>query len=142
VPRKMRFGGRLLLAALLAVVATTGSACGVGRQPDIRRVDLEMRYSRFLPGHLEFEKGETVEFVITNTDPIDHEFILGDEVVQLRHETGTEGHHGAIPTELSVPAGSTVRTRVTLAEAGEFIIGCHLPRHYGYGMKASVLVTA
>ena len=99
-----------------------------------------MRYSRFVPGQLELEKGETVEFVIRNTDPIDHEFIFGDEAVQQRHETGTEAHHGAIPTEVSVPAGSTVRTRVALFEAGRFIIGCHLPRHYDYGMKASVLV--
>jgi uncharacterized cupredoxin-like copper-binding protein len=101
-----------------------------------------MRHSRFVPGHLEFKKGETVEFVITNTDPIDHEFILGDEVVQQRHEAGTEAHHGAIPTEVSVPAGGTVRTLVTLPEAGELIIGCHLPRHYDYGMKATVKVTA
>ena len=101
---------------------------------------MRMQYSRFVPGHLEFEKGETVEFVIRNTDPIDHEFIFGDEAVQQRHEAGTEAHHGAIPTEVTVPAGSTVRTRFTLPKAGEFIVGCHIPRHYDYGMKASVLV--
>jgi uncharacterized cupredoxin-like copper-binding protein len=101
-----------------------------------------MRHSRFAPNHLELKTGNTVEFVITNTDPIDHEFILGDEVVQQRHEAGTEPHHGTIPTEVSVPAGSTVRTRVTLSGPGKLIIGCHLPGHYSYGMKASVLITA
>jgi uncharacterized cupredoxin-like copper-binding protein len=101
-----------------------------------------MRYSRFLPASLELRQGQTVEFVVKNTDPIDHEFILGDEVVQQRHESGNEAHHGAIPTEISVPAGSTVRTRVNLAAAGELIIGCHLPGHYDYGMRALVHVTA
>ena len=140
VKRRRRLRGKLLLVPLLPLLVATGSACLAGRQPDIKRVDLEMRYSQFVPGHLEFEKGETVDFVIRNTDPIDHEFIFGDEAVQLRHETGTEAHHGAIPTEVSVPAGGTVRTRVSLPQAGEFVIGCHLPSHYDYGMKASVLV--
>ena len=35
--------------------------------------------------------------MIVNTDPIDHEFILGDERVQLVHEEGTEAHHAPRP---------------------------------------------
>ena len=50
--------------------------------------------------------GERVRFVLRNTDPIDHEFILGDDAVQRRHEEGRERqHHGDVPGERSVPAG-------------------------------------
>ncbi|HEX2179380.1 MAG TPA: plastocyanin/azurin family copper-binding protein, partial [Actinomycetota bacterium] len=76
----------------------------------------------------------------TNDDPIDHEFILGDQAVQDRHESGTEAHHGAIPTEVSVPAGETVETTVRFDQQETLILGCHLPGHYAYGMKARVVV--
>ncbi len=141
--RPKRIPGRTVwLAAVVMLGGASMFGCAYSGQSEVQRADVRMRYSQFVPGHLAFEKGETVEFVITNADPIDHEFILGDEAVQQRHEAGTEAHHDAMPTEVSVPAGSTVRTRVTLAEAGEFIVGCHLPRHYDYGMKAFVVVNA
>lgn len=103
-------------------------------------VPIELRYSRFEPDDLRFETGKVVTFVISNTDPIDHEFILGDWSVQQRHETGTEAHHGAIPTEVSVPAGETVETTISFSKPGNLILGCHLPGHYAYGMKAKVTV--
>ena len=75
--------------------------------------------------------------MIVNTDPIDHEFILGDERVQLVHEEGTEAHHAPRPGEVSVPAGETVVTTYTFPEAkGSLIFGCHLPGHYDFGMRA------
>ncbi len=40
-----------------------------------------------------------------NTDPIDHEWIVGDAAVHARHRTGTEPVHGARPTEVTIPAG-------------------------------------
>ncbi len=103
-------------------------------------VPVDINYSRFESEPLRFEAGQTVTFVIRNDDPIDHEFILGNQQVQDRHELGTEAHHDAIPTEVSVPAGATVRTTVTFDEPGKLILGCHLPRHYAYGMRAPVTV--
>jgi uncharacterized cupredoxin-like copper-binding protein len=81
-----------------------------------------------------------VRFVITNTDPIDHEFILGDEAVQRRHETGTEPAHGLVPGEVSAPAGAVSETSYTFSRAGVVLIGCHAPGHYAYGMQGRVLV--
>jgi uncharacterized cupredoxin-like copper-binding protein len=84
--------------------------------------------------------GETVRFVVTNTDPIDHEFLVGDAQMQRIHEKGTEAAHGARPGEISVPAGQTVETTFTfpdqLAPGWEF--ACHLPGHYDYGMHGPI----
>ncbi len=126
---------------LLLLVLAAGATVAAARAGTGKEATLTISYSRFSPEELNFREGETVTFVLVNSDPIDHEFILGDEGVQDRHETGTEPHHDQIPTEVSVPAGETVRTTVTFDEAGPLIIGCHLPGHYAYGMRAEVSVT-
>ena len=46
--------------------------------------------------------------MITNTDPIDHEWIVGDAALHERHRTGTEPYHDARPTEVSIDAGRTI----------------------------------
>lgn len=127
------FGGA---AAALVAVALLGGSSGSTE----RTVEITIHHSRFLPANLEVAPGTTVRFVLRNTDPIDHEFILGDENVQARHETGTEAHHGAKPGEVSVPAGGEASTSYTLSEPGTLLIGCHLPGHYAYGMRGSVRV--
>jgi uncharacterized cupredoxin-like copper-binding protein len=101
-----------------------------------------LRFSRFVPDHFEFAAGTTVTFVVENRDPIDHEFLIGDEEVQQAHEDGTEKHHGAKPGEISVPAGKTRTTTYTFDEPGTLLIGCHLPTHYDYGMRGDIEVTS
>lgn len=130
---------RLPLALAVAGLAVLGWAV-LAEARAASEVTVDIRYSRFEPDAFRFEAGQAVSFVIVNHDPIDHEFILGDRTVQERHETGTEPHHDAIPSEVSVPAGQTVRTTVTFERPGDLIIGCHLPAHYAYGMKAAVTV--
>jgi uncharacterized cupredoxin-like copper-binding protein len=126
---------------VVLVLAVAASACAAGATSG-GEVAVTIHHSRFIPGELTFDRGDTVTFVLINDDPIDHEFILGDLKVQDRHELGTEAHHDAVPTEVSLPAGETVRTTVTFDNPGELIIGCHLPTHYAYGMKAKVTVAA
>lgn len=121
-------------AALIALLAA-GACNGV-----TETVEVKIRYSRFIPDHYEFAAGTTVEFVVENTDPIDHEFIIGDERVQEVHEEGTEAHHGARPGEISIPAGETRSTTYTFEQPGELLIGCHLPTHYDFGMKGTISV--
>ncbi|MEX2587555.1 MAG: hypothetical protein WD602_06120 [Actinomycetota bacterium] len=130
----------LLLAAgaFFALAAATGEPAGSG-QPG-RTVEVSMQHSRFLLDETTFMAGETVTFVLRNRDPIDHEFILGDEALQLGHETGTEPYHDEIPSEVTVPALSTVSTTVEMPHYGPLIIGCHLPGHYGYGMRTQITV--
>ncbi|MDQ3962470.1 MAG: cupredoxin domain-containing protein [Actinomycetota bacterium] len=133
---------RAAAAALLALTVAIG-ACASGDGPGrtaTKVVNVKLHDSRFVPDHFEFEVGTTVTFVVENTDPIDHEFIIGDESVQQAHEEGTEEHHGAKPGELSIPIGETRRTSYTFDEPGTLLIGCHLPSHYDFGMKGEITV--
>ncbi len=135
----MRGGGARLALAMLAVAGL--AACRPAKAEDgVRTVEIKIHYSRFTPSTLAFDPGTTVRFEIRNTDPIDHEFILGDEEVQAIHERGTEAHHGARPGEISIPAGTTTITTYTFAEAGTLVFGCHLPGHYAFGMRGTVTV--
>ena len=59
-----------------------------------------------------------MRFVVRNTDPIDHELIVGDAAVHARHERGNEADHGAIPGEVSVAAGEVAETTFRFDEAG------------------------
>jgi uncharacterized cupredoxin-like copper-binding protein len=85
--------------------------------------------------------GEPVTHVLRNDDPIDHEWIVGDAANHQRHRTGTEPVHGARPTEVSVPAGTTRTTTVTFTTPGTYLYICHLPGHEAYGMVGTLVVT-
>jgi uncharacterized cupredoxin-like copper-binding protein len=138
----------------LAVVAVAGAAAllaatratGVGRAGDgpDRTVVVTMHHSRFEPAVLRVDPGQRVRFVLRNTDPIDHEFILGDAAVQRRHEQGRERHHhGDVPGERSVAAGQEAATtyRFPARLDGQVLeFACHLPGHYAYGMHGTVRV--
>lgn len=89
---------------------------------------------------MKFHKGDEVRFLILNTDPIDHEFILGDDAVQQRHEKGTEPKHGDVDGEVSITAGSTGETSYFFKESGKLTFACHSPGHFAYGMKGTVRV--
>ena len=130
------------VAACAVMALGAYSTAGSGE----RIVQINIDHSRFTPGSLSVEPGETVTFEIHNNDPIDHEFLVGDEKMQRVHELGTEAHHGDRPTEVSIPAGETRTTTIefeedgALALADPLIYGCHLPGHYNYGMKGLIEV--
>jgi uncharacterized cupredoxin-like copper-binding protein len=132
------------LAALVAVAAVAATGFAIARADDaggVRTIRVTIRYSSFSPSSYAVASGETVRFVVENRDPIDHEFILGDRTVQALHERGTEAYHPPRPGEMTVPAGQTRTTIVTFGAPSTLIIGCHLPGHYAYGMRAPVVVT-
>lgn len=139
----MRVG---VLAGALTLLIAGSVACGTAvADPGVRTVHIRVRYSAFDPGRIAVRPGETIRFVLENTDPIDHEFIVGDEGVQQVHEEGTEAHHAPKPGEISVPAGSLRTTTYTFPllgpqAAGSLIFGCHLPGHYDYGMRGTIAV--
>lgn len=128
--------GVLVIAAALG--AFTYASGGPQRSQTVR---VTIRHSRFIPAHFTVRQGATIRFIITNTDPIDHEFILGDDGVQRRHEDGTEPEHGHVPGEVTVRAGMVAETTYTFSQTGALLIGCHAPGHYAYGMKGWVRVT-
>jgi uncharacterized cupredoxin-like copper-binding protein len=129
-----------------AAVLVAGRAIGVqpgGRGPE-RTVVVTMHHSRFEPATLQVDPGQRVRFVLRNTDPIDHELILGDAATQRRHEQGRDRHHhGEVPGERSVAAGQEAATTYTFPAGpdGQVLeFACHLPGHYAYGMRGTVRV--
>jgi uncharacterized cupredoxin-like copper-binding protein len=132
----------------LAVVAVLTLAGGLallrGGGEATPTVVVTMHHSRFQPEVVRVAPGTTVRFLLRNTDPIDHEFILGDDAVQRRHEQGREReHHGEVPGEVSVAAGGEAATTYTFRTGGPASLefACHLPGHYAYGMRGVALVS-
>jgi uncharacterized cupredoxin-like copper-binding protein len=127
---------RLLGLALIALAAACAPASA---SPTITTVRIGIHYSAFSLAAIDVDPGEPVRFVVSNSDPIDHEFIIGDEAVQIAHERGTEAFHPPRPGEITIPAGETVETTYTF-DAQDLIFGCHLPGHYAYGMRGIISV--
>jgi uncharacterized cupredoxin-like copper-binding protein len=128
---------RTLVVSLVALAAAACSQAAAA--PAERTVRVRIHYSAFSLGHLDVAPGEAVRFVVTNTDPIDHEFIVGDDAVQVAHELGTEAYHPPRPGEITVRAGETVETTYTFGTR-DLLFGCHLPGHYAYGMRGTISV--
>jgi uncharacterized cupredoxin-like copper-binding protein len=126
----------------LAIAVLTGMLAGVvARSSDPIVVAITIHYSHYEPAAVTVPVGRPITFVITNSDPIDHEWIVGDAATHERHRTGTEPVHGVRPTEISIAAMSQKRTTVTFASPGPLQFICHLPGHEAYGMVGTVTVT-
>lgn len=128
-----------LLVSAVAAIAVSAAVVAAAAQAGAP-VEIQMRYSAFGPSTIRVPAGQPVTFVLVNDDPIDHEWIVGDEAVHERHRTGTEPVHGARPTEVSVPAGTTRTTTIAFERPGTLRFVCHLPGHEAYGMTGVVVV--
>jgi uncharacterized cupredoxin-like copper-binding protein len=129
----------------LMVAATVGWPGSASGTAGVRTVDLVIHYSHFSIPSLTVHRGQTVRFVVHNTDPIDHELIVGDRQVQDTHEHGADiSHNGSVPGEISVPAETTASTTVVFTPAfigsGGLQFACHLFGHYAYGMHGDIEV--
>lgn len=129
-----------LVVRALCALAVLGTGCSLEPGAAPTAITVRIEHSRFVPAVLEVKAGESVRFEVVNDDPIDHEFLIGDETVQDLHERGTESHHGARPGEISVPAGASAETTYRFDEPGTLIFGCHLPQHYAYGMRGVIRI--
>jgi uncharacterized cupredoxin-like copper-binding protein len=121
--------GRPVVAVLL-VAAAAIAGCSATDE----RVTITIHYSAFDPTELSVPAGVPITFVLVNEDPIDHEWLIGDEAFHEKHRTGTHASHGAVPTEVTIPALETVTTTITFDEPGRLAYICHLPSHEQYGM--------
>lgn len=139
-----RLAGVRRVGALASVGALLVAGCSPGAaavDPPPIDVEVRLRHSKFEPASLEVPAGRPVRFVLRNEDFLDHEFMVGDDAMQKAHETGTEPHHGARPTEVDVPGGATVTTTITFEQAGRLTYACHVPGHFRYGMVGALTVT-
>jgi uncharacterized cupredoxin-like copper-binding protein len=132
----VRSAGALALLAL-----GTAGACTPVPAATERTIHVTIRFSRFEPAHVRVAPGEVVRFVVDNADPIDHEFILGDDRTHRIHEAGTEPSHAPRPGEVSIPPGATRATSYAFAaQPGTTTFACHLPGHLAYGMRGTVSI--
>jgi len=142
-------GRRLVVAAVLLLVPIGAAACGRASADDRSHltVRVTIHHSTFDPPAFEFRRGTAVTFVIRNTDPIEHEFIVGDQAVQYYIEhTKHPTHTGSVPGQISIPAGETRTTTYTFTavthRASDMTFACHVPGHFRYGMHGPITVTA
>jgi uncharacterized cupredoxin-like copper-binding protein len=145
---------RLAAAAVVALItigATTAGyavAASVGADteaktplgPGLLTVNVDMSYSTYSLQDLHVYEGTLVRFVVTNHDPINHEFIVGDDAVHARHAHGHEAFHPPVPGEVSVGPGETGLTTYLFDQPGTVVYACHLPRHLEYGMVGEITV--
>lgn len=131
----MSHRSRLAVAALL-VAATVTAGCA--RSPVT--VTITIHHSAFDLSEVSVPAGVPVTFVLVNEDPIDHEWLIGDDAFHEAHRAGTHAVHGSVATEVTVPALETVRTTITFDEPGTLAYICHLPQHEAYGMVGVLTV--
>jgi len=127
-----------LVTGAVAIAVASGRDDG-GGQP-VTDVEIVIRYSHFEPSKITVPVGVPVTITLVNSDPIDHEWIVGDDAVHALHRTGTELLHPSRPTEVVIPAGESRTTVVTFEAAGSLKFICHLPAHEQYGMVGTVTI--
>jgi uncharacterized cupredoxin-like copper-binding protein len=133
------FAAAVITGTGYAVAASGSSDRALG--PGLITVDVGIDQSRFDIGTLRVVEGTTVEFVIRNNDPIDHELIVGTPDVHRAHATGEELSHPPLPGEVSVVPGQVASTFYEFTDAGSVVYACHLPGHVAYGMQGTIEVT-
>ena len=127
-----------LVAAALLLAGSAVAGCSA----EPRTVTITIHYSGFDLTELTVPRDVPITFVLVNDDPIDHEWLIGDDAFHAAHRTGTHATHGDVPTEVTVPALETVETTITFTEPGRFAYICHLPGHEEYGMVGVLTVEA
>jgi uncharacterized cupredoxin-like copper-binding protein len=114
-----------------------------------RVVELSMVGMGFIPSSLTVKVGETVAFVVTNTDNIPHELFIGniaDQTAYAAAERAASSARGALVPQMGygiyLDAHGTGTVTYHFTTPGEIWLGCHLPGHWEAGMRAPVTVKA
>jgi uncharacterized cupredoxin-like copper-binding protein len=131
----------LSTALTLAVMLLLAAAVGVGCAPASQLVTIRIHDSRFDVSEVTVARGVPVTFVLVNEDPIDHEWLIGDDAFHEAHRAGTHASHDDVPTEVTVPALETRETTITFDDPGTLAYICHLPGHEAYGMVGLLRVS-
>ena len=129
----MRAIGLVLASVGLAVLAAVW-ATGPARGGASTSAEISIHFSHYTPSEIVATAGVPITLTLVNTDPIEHEWLVGDAAFHQRHRTGTEQHHGARPNEVSLAPGESKTTTVVFDAPGEYLYICHLPGHEAYGM--------
>jgi len=149
-----------LVLAITLAAASTASASGthagghheaVIGKPGVaskvtRTIEVDMASGmRFKPSNIQVKKGETIRFVLKNTDTIKHEFTLGTQKELLEHyevmKKFPNMEHDE-PNTVSLDPGKQGEVIWNFTKAVAVDFACLHPGHYDAGMKGQIKVTA
>ena len=138
---------------IIAIAGIVAAACGgsVGTVDSPRQVEVDAKEFAFDPGAIDITPGETVEFVITNSGAVTHEFVVTNQTEIDEHlAAGHEGHDEGEMTEeemaamdgmeggmieVEVEPGQTETLTVTFDDTGHLArFVCLIEGHYEAGM--------
>jgi len=121
---------------LLGLAAGLGLILGPTAPAQSREIVIPIRihYSHYFPDRVVVPAGSTVRFVITNEDPIAHEFVIGTVAQQLNHESGPPHSHDGIPGQATLDIGERQDVVWTFPRGAPMLFACHRAGHYVFGM--------
>jgi len=100
---------------------------------------------RFIPSDIQVKQGETIRFVLKNTDSVKHEFSLGTKQELLEHyevmKKFPDMEHDE-PNKISLAPGKQGEVIWKFTKAGAVDFACLHVGHFDAGMKGLVKVAA
>ena len=100
---------------------------------------------RFIPSDIQVKQGETIRFVLKNTDSVKHEFSLGTPEELLEHyevmKKFPDMEHDE-PNKISLAPGKQGEVIWQFTKAGAVDFACLHVGHFDAGMKGQVKVAA
>lgn len=100
---------------------------------------------RFKPSEIHVRKGETIRFVLKNTDVVKHEFSLGTQKELMEHyevmKRFPDMEHDE-PNKISLAPGKQGEVIWQFTQAGAVDFACLHVGHFDAGMKGQVKVAA
>jgi uncharacterized cupredoxin-like copper-binding protein len=143
-----------------------GDSVNIGQAGDVSHIDrvieVDLGEMYFDPSSYNFERGETVRFVLNNSGRVVHEFAIGTDAMQdvhagemrslmsegmmttrvLRHDRMIEAGrmHLDANSRLLEPRESTELVWTFSGDQDELIIACNVPGHRAAGMEAAVAI--
>lgn len=160
--------GPVFVFALTAANASPGHETpNIGQSGDVslvdRVVEVDMGEMYFAPNSYEFERGETVRFVLKNSGRVVHEFAIGTDEMQdahaqemrvmmregmitprkLRHDRMREAGmmHVDANARLLEPGAAAELVWTFSGEQDELIFACNVPGHRDAGMEATAVIS-
>lgn len=106
----------------------------------IKVTALDIKYDK---PKIQIKAGETIEFVVTNTGKLRHEFMIGDAEEQKEHAEMMKQMPDMVHEDantLTLEPGETKRLVWQFTKTGSLEVACHIPGHYEAGMRSKVLV--
>lgn len=116
-----------------------GDAHHASRTVEVKAGDMEFHIEA-----LRIEEGETIRFIVTNTDEIDHDFTIGPPALQAEHREEMmkmmESGNGMAkmhddPNAVYLKPGETRELVWKFQKVAELEYACNVPGHYESGMK-------